>query len=67
MYEMATYLSCRNDPLIAGVFAQFMILPQGSLAITERLNLLARAGNFNHDSVALIPAREELVRAVLNP
>ncbi len=67
MHEMATYLSYRNHPLIAGVFAQFIVLPQGSLARAERLNLLARAGNFNHDSAALTQAREVLGRAFSNP
>ena len=60
MHEMATYLSYRSDPLIAEVFAQFIGAPHTSLGLGERLNLLARVSNFNHQSEALKQVRARL-------
>ena len=66
MQEMATHLSYRTSPIIAGVFAKFISAPQGALPLEERLNLLAAAENFNHASQPLAQAREVLKKLFTN-
>lgn len=60
MQEMATYLTYRKDAVIADVFAKFIAMPHGPLAIAERLNLLARVAKFNGDNAALAQVRSAL-------